>query len=309
VGRPAGFRPPHPSDDELGLAVTFTAKFKYFHETSEEFSQRVARAYFAGELSDEAIDSLRKDIPALTFLQRLSRHCSEDPSVPFEPRGLVRLHKQLLRAGGLPEGTDFDSEATQRGLTARQRELAQTLTAQDASLPPGMFRPAEFDALRALTEQRDAVREMNEDTPGRSAEDRELDDVIDEQLTTNAWEKYTGSGDEGGDDEVIDNLGISDGELGDALLHIRTELRAPAVARSRAALPTRDQLQPTAARRDPQMLGRLERRLRRERRALHNALATGSVSAALTATGNASDIEDAIGGIAMSAAFGGTVPR
>ena len=57
------------------------------------------------------------------------------------------------------------------------------------------------------------------------------------------------------------------------------------------------------------MLGRLERRLRRERRSLHNALTTGSVSAALTATGNVSDIEDAIGGIAMPAAFGGTVPR
>jgi hypothetical protein len=75
VGNPAGFRQPHPSDSELGHEVSFTAKFKYFHETSREFSQRVARAYFAGELSDEAIDSLRKDIPALTFLQRLSRHC------------------------------------------------------------------------------------------------------------------------------------------------------------------------------------------------------------------------------------------
>jgi hypothetical protein len=172
-----------------------------------------------------------------------------------------------------------------------------------------MFRPAEFDALRALIKQRDAVREMQEDSPGQSAEDRELDDVIDEQLTANAWARYTGSGDEGGDDEVIDNLDISEGELGEALLRIRTELRAPAVSGSRTALPARGQLQPTAASRDPQMLGRLERRLRRERRVLRNALATGSVSAALTATGNASDIEDAIGGIAMSAAFGGTLPR
>jgi hypothetical protein len=49
-----------------------------------------------------------------------------------------------------------------------------------------MFRPAEFDALRALIKQQDTVREMQEDTTGQSAEDRELDDVIDEQLTANA---------------------------------------------------------------------------------------------------------------------------
>ena len=139
----------------------------------------------------------------------------------------------------MPEGTDFDSETTQQGLTDRQRELAQTLTAQDASLPPGMFHdPAEFDALRALIVQRDAVRGVNEDTPGQSAEDRKLDDVIDEQLTANAWERYTGSGDEGEDDEVIDNLDISDGELGDALLRIRTELHAPAVRGQVACRPT-----------------------------------------------------------------------
>ena len=57
------------------------------------------------------------------------------------------------------------------------------------------------------------------------------------------------------------------------------------------------------------MLGRLERRLRRERRSLRNALATGSVSDALAATGNVSDVVDAIGGIAMPAAFGGTATR
>ena len=108
-----------------------------------------------------------EDIPALTFLQRLSRHCYEDPSVPSEPRGLVRIHRQLVRAGGLPEGTDFNSETTQRGLTDRQREIAQALTERDSSLPPGMFRPAEFDALRALIVQRDAVRGVNEDTPGQ----------------------------------------------------------------------------------------------------------------------------------------------
>ena len=180
VGKPAGFRQPHHSDDELGPAISFTAKFKCFHETSEQFSSRVSRAYFAGELSKHAVDSLREDIPALTFLQRLSGHCCEDPSVPFEPRGLVRIHRQLVRAAGLPEDTDFNSETTQQGLTNRQREIARTLTERDSSLPPGMFRHAEFNALRALVAQQDAVRGVSQDAPGRSTEDRELDNVIDE---------------------------------------------------------------------------------------------------------------------------------
>jgi hypothetical protein len=111
VGRPAGFRPPHPSDDELGPAETFTAKFKYFHETSRQFSRRVARAYYADELSDEAVTSLHGDLPALVFLQRLSLHCREEPSVSSAPRGLVRLREMMviaeawlprLRMRGLP---------------------------------------------------------------------------------------------------------------------------------------------------------------------------------------------------------------
>ena len=146
-------------------------------------------------------------------------------------------------------------------------------------------------------------------TLGGSAEDRELDDEIDLQLIANAAAVYTGSGDEGGEDEVIDNLDISENELEDALLRVRAELRAPAVTRSRTALPARDQLHPTAASKDPELLGKLERRLRRERRALRAALATGSVSAALSAAGAASDIVDAIGGVAMSAALGGTKQR
>jgi hypothetical protein len=295
VGKPAGFRQAHHSDDELGPAISFTAKFKCFHETSEQFSSRVSRAYFAGELSEHAVDSLREDIPTLTFLERLSRHCREDPSVPFEPRGLVRIHKQLVRAAGLPEDTDFNSETTQQGLTDRQREIARTLTERDSSLPPGMFRHAEFNALRALVAQRDAVRGVSRDATGRSTEDRELDDIIDEQLTANAWERYTGSEDGGGGGEVIEDFGVSDDELADTVLRIRDALRVPAVAGSHAAPPTR--LQPTAASRDPQMLGRLERRLRRERRALQSALAIGSVSDVLAATGNVSDVMDAIGGI------------
>ena len=208
MGKPAGFRTPHPSDDELEPATTFTAKFKYFHENPKEFSRRVARAYYADELSDEAIDSLHTDSMALNFLHRLSRNCYEDASVPREPRGLVRLHEQLTLDFDLPEGTDINSETTQRGLTARQRELAQNLTAWDDALPPSLFRPAEFEALRVLTAQEDAKHEMLQDALGGSAEDRELDDEIDLQLSANAAAVYTGSGDEGGEDEVIDNLNV-----------------------------------------------------------------------------------------------------
>jgi hypothetical protein len=208
MGKPAGFRSPHPSDDELEPAITFTARFTYLHESTKEFSRRVARAYYADELSDEAIDSLHTDSLALNFLHRLSCNCYDDASVPREPRGLVRLHEQLTLDFDLPEGTDINSETTQRGLTARQRELAQNLTAWDDALPPGLFRPAEFEALRVLTAQEDAKHEMLQNALGGSAKDRELDDEIDLQLSANAAAVYTGSGDEGGEDEVIDNLNV-----------------------------------------------------------------------------------------------------
>jgi hypothetical protein len=225
MGKPAGFRSPHPSDDELGPAITFTAKFKYFHESLKEFSRRVARAYYADELSDEAIDSLHADSLVLNYLHRLSRHCYVDPAAPREPRGLIRLHERLTLDFGLPEGTHIDSEATQRGLTDEQRERAQNLTAWDDALPPGLFRPAEFEALRVLTAQDDAEREMLQSTLGGSAEERELDDEIDLRLIANASAVYTVSGDEAGEDEVIDNLDVSESEIENTLLRIRAELR------------------------------------------------------------------------------------
>ena len=111
MGKPAGFRSPHASDDELEPAVTCFEKFKYFHEDSKEFSRRVARAYYADELSDHAIDSLHADNQVLSYLHRLSRHCYTDPAAPREPRGLVRLHERLTLEFKLPEGTHIDSEA------------------------------------------------------------------------------------------------------------------------------------------------------------------------------------------------------
>ena len=75
------------------------------------------------------------------------------------------------------------------------------------------------------------------------------------------------------------------------------------------ALPARGQRQPAGASEDQQMLDRLQRRLRSERRALRAARATGSVAAALDAACAASDTERAIGGVAASAALGGAGPR
>jgi hypothetical protein len=171
AGRPAGFRPPHPSDDELGPATTFTAKFKYFHETSVQFSNRVARAYYAGELSDEAIASLHGDLSALVFLQRLSLRCTEDPSVPSAPRGLVRLREIMDSAEALLP------VLRQRGLGTVLREKMEALILKDAALPPGMFRPAEFDALSALVGQQSAERE-GQGASDQDAEGREPIGVI-----------------------------------------------------------------------------------------------------------------------------------
>ena len=144
---------------------------------------------------------------------------------------------------------------------------------------------------------------------GGSAQERGVDDEIDLRLIAIASAGYTGSGDEAEEDETIDNLDVSEDELEDTLLRIRTEMRAPAMTRSRAALPARGQRQPAGASEDQQMLDRLQRRLRSERRALRAARATGSVPAALDAVCAASDTARAIGGVAASAALGGAGPR
>jgi hypothetical protein len=76
---------------------------------------------------------------------------------------------------------------------------------------------------------------------GGNAREREIEDEIDLQLIASAAAKYTGSGDEAEGDKTIDNPNISEGELEVALLRIRSELRAPAVTRSRTASLAREQ--------------------------------------------------------------------
>jgi hypothetical protein len=117
-----------------------------------------------------------------------------------------------------------------RGLGTVLREKMGTLISEDASLPPGMFRPAEFDALSALVRQQSAEHETRE-ASDRSAKDRELAGVIEERLVANAGNRLPPTGD------------------------------------------------------DPRMLDRLERDLR------------------------ADEVEEAIGGIAMPATTGRTLPR
>jgi len=59
---------------------------------------------------------------------------------------------------------------------------------------------------------------------GGSAQERGVDDEIDLRLIAIASAGYTGSGDEAEEDETIDNLDVSEGELEDTLLRIRTEM-------------------------------------------------------------------------------------
>jgi hypothetical protein len=186
AGKPAGFRSPHASDDDFEPAITFFDKFKCFLEDLKDFSRRVARAYYTCELNEHAIDSLHADIDVLSYLHRLSRNCFTDPEAPHEPRGLIQLHKRLVLEFGLPEGTQLDSEVTQNSLTGEQRELARNLTAWDDALPPGLFRPAELDALRVLTAQQDAGHNMLQDMFGGSAREREVDDENDLRLIARA---------------------------------------------------------------------------------------------------------------------------
>ena len=96
----------------------------------------------------------------LSYLQRLSRTCTDDPEAFQEPRGLVQLHKRLILEFGLPEGTQLDSEETQSTLTENQPVYAGKLTAEDEALPPGLFRPAEANALRVLVARREAGNDI-----------------------------------------------------------------------------------------------------------------------------------------------------
>jgi len=163
AGRPAGFRPQHPSDCDLPPAITFQQKFKYFHETSDQFSNRVARAYYAREMTDEAIASLHDDLSALVFLQRLSLRCTEDPSAYSAPRGLVRLRvimdeaeAELLVLGMLSVGPTM------------RRKMAD-MVLEDAALPPGIFRQEEIDALSTLRGAQPSDHE-DQEAPGQDAE-------------------------------------------------------------------------------------------------------------------------------------------
>jgi hypothetical protein len=73
------------------------------------FSNRAARCYYARELSQHAIDSLHTDISVLSYLQRVSRTCTDDPDEALhEPRELVQLHTRLILEFGLPGGTQVD---------------------------------------------------------------------------------------------------------------------------------------------------------------------------------------------------------
>jgi hypothetical protein len=196
AGRPAGFRSPHPSDCDLSPATTFQQKFKYFHETQLQFSNRVARAYYAREMTGEAIASLRGDLPALVFLQQLSLRCTEDPSVYSAPRGLVRLRKIM-----------DDAEAMlpaqyRRGVGPVMRETMAAMVLEDAALPPGMFRQEEFDALSALRGHQPSEREGQE-TTDRSAERRELAGVIEERLVADAGARLRPTC---GDPRMLDRL-------------------------------------------------------------------------------------------------------
>jgi hypothetical protein len=163
AGRPAGFRPQHPSDCDLPPAITFQQKYKYFHETSDQFSNRVARAYYAREMTDEAIASLHDDLSALVFLQRLSLRCTEDPSACSAPRGLVRLREIMdgAEAGLLALGM------LSVGPTMRRKMADMVL--EDAALPPGIFRQEEIDALSTLRGEQPSDHE-DQEAPGQDAE-------------------------------------------------------------------------------------------------------------------------------------------
>ena len=162
---------------------------------------------------------------------------------------------RLILEFGLPEGAQLDSGETQNALTDKQREHARKLTAEDEALPPGLFRPAEFDALRVLTAQQDAEHDMF----GEDAQGRAISDEIDLQLMiAYAAAKYTGADDEAEEDGTIDNPNISEGELEVALLRIHSALHAPAVTRSRTASLAREQRERERAI-DPQ--GRADRLL------------------------------------------------
>ena len=73
MGGPEGIRSPHASDDDLEPAVTFLKKYRFFLEDMWDFSDRVARCYYARELSQHTIDSLaphghqRAELPSATF--------------------------------------------------------------------------------------------------------------------------------------------------------------------------------------------------------------------------------------------------
>jgi hypothetical protein len=211
---------PHKSDDDLEPAVTFLKKYKFFLEDMWDFSDRVARCYYAREFSQHAIDSLHTDISVLSYLQRLSRACTDDPEALQEPRGLVQLHTRLILEFGLPWGTQLDSEETQNTLTDDQRVCVSRLTAEDEALPPGLFRPAEANALRVLV----ARRETGGDMFGEDEQARTVADEIDQQRAAYATARLAGA-DREEEEDAICELDISEGELEVSLLRLHSELR------------------------------------------------------------------------------------
>jgi hypothetical protein len=222
AGRPEGIRSPHASDDDLEPAVTFLKKNKFFLEDTRDFSDRVVRCYYARELSQHAIDSLHTDISVLSYLQRLSAACTDDPEALQEPRGLIQLHARLVLEFGLPSGTQLESEETQDTLTGDQRMCVSRLTAEDEALPLGLFRPVEADALRVLV----ARREADGDMFGEDEQACAVEDDIDQQRTVTACAAARLAGtDREEERDAIYELDISEGELEVSLLSIHSELR------------------------------------------------------------------------------------
>jgi hypothetical protein len=92
---------------------------------------------------------------------------------------------------------------------------ASRLTAEDEALPPGLFRPAEANALRVLV----AKREAGDDMFGDDELSRTVANKIDQQRAAYAEARLAGI-DREEEEEAISKLDISEDELTTSLLRL-----------------------------------------------------------------------------------------
>jgi hypothetical protein len=86
-----------------------------------------------------------------------------------------------------------------RGLGTVLLEKMETLISEDASLPPGMFRPAvPRSSMRSVPSSSSSLSTEHEarEASDRSAKDRELAGVIEERLVANAGNRLPPTGDD-----------------------------------------------------------------------------------------------------------------